>query len=147
MNDKDMLNILEDSLLNTVGETLESEGSETETLVDRFVSLFELVKDDCVLSSLPYFKKEAPTALKNSRKEARGFEKRSFKRWEPSFDHLQMMWAIAQELGEMHGRAVKAGGEEDSNPVMTALSQLFPRALLVTQEIIHLLTRIIHEAA
>jgi len=57
----------------------------------------------------------------------------------PPSINLEMIWSIAQELGEMHGNAIQTENGEDNNAVMAALAHIFPRALLVSQEIICLL--------
>nr|WP_159075159.1 DUF5677 domain-containing protein [Celeribacter baekdonensis] len=69
----------------------------------------------------------------------KGFEERTFSRWKPAFDHLDMLWHVAQELGELHGKDVQRRNDEDNNATMAALARIFSKALLVVQEIIYLL--------
>jgi hypothetical protein len=135
----DKLSILEDSLCDAVVEALGTRAAEPEAFSEKFKQLFELVREDCEKASLAEYKAKAPSILAELRDAAQGFEKRSFERWQPSFDHIEMMWEVARELGEMHGQAIEANGGEDKNSVMAALAHLFPRALLVAQEVICLL--------
>ena len=113
--------------------------NKSEAFSEKFSELFKLVREKCEADSLKVYKDAAPKILASIRKEAKGFEARSFERWKPSFDHLEMMWSISQELGEMHGKAIQAKNGGDNNVVMASLAHIFPRALLVSQEIICLL--------
>jgi len=133
------LKILEESLLSGLADTVDIKSTDPEEVAAKFKELFEGVADECQESSLIEYRSMAPKLLKQSRKSLRGFEKRNFKRWKAAFDHLEMIWAIAQELGEVNGREIKADGDKDDNAVMAALAHLFPNALLISQEIICLL--------
>ena len=139
MDDYDRLSILERSLLEAMSDQAGADGMEADTFSEKFMELFERVRGDCEASSLDGYRENAPALLAEVRAATAGFEARCFERWKPSFDHLEMMWSIAQELGEMHGRAVKAEGSEADDPTMAALAHIFPRALLVAQEILCLL--------
>ncbi|QCO54845.1 hypothetical protein EOK75_03000 [Pseudorhodobacter turbinis] len=139
MEYEDKLSILDKSLRQAVEDELGTDLLDSDEAGNLYSELFEKVRADCEASSLEGYKNSAPELLAEMRVDARGFEERNFERWKPSFDHIEMMWSIAQELGEMHGKAIKAEGGEDDNPVMAALAHIFPRALLVTQEIICLL--------
>ncbi|MFV1598633.1 MULTISPECIES: DUF5677 domain-containing protein [unclassified Phaeobacter] len=139
MDEDDKLRILERSLMEAVASNWNFEDLEPKVFSEKFMELFERVREDCEASSLEGYKDKAPELLADIREATAGFESRSFARWKPSFDHLEMMWSIAQELGEMHGKAIQADDGEDKNPVMGALGHIFPRALLVTQEVICLL--------
>ena len=81
----------------------------------------------------------APAMLQDRREEERGFEERNFKRWQKAFDTLETMTEIAGEVGEACDKEGRAQAQSESDYRFEALSQLFPRALLVTREIIHLL--------
>tara|TARA_R110002049_G_scaffold2822_9_gene22859 strand:- start:1355 stop:2584 length:1230 start_codon:yes stop_codon:yes gene_type:complete len=95
--------------------------------------------DDCVSSTLQHYRKISGEALDLIRNETKGFEERTFERWKPALDHLEMMWHISQELGEAHSKDFDADQAEGTYPVMLAVSAIFPKALIVTQEIICLL--------
>ncbi|WP_027258557.1 DUF5677 domain-containing protein [Leisingera aquimarina] len=95
--------------------------------------------DDCVNNSLRSYRQTAEKTLHKVRNEAKGFESRTFKRWKSAFDHLEMMWHIAQELGEAHSKDFDSKNLEDTHIVMAAISEIFPKALIVTREIICLL--------
>lgn len=139
MAEDDKLKILERSLIEAVSNILEIDGVESDRFTDMFMELFALVKVECKESSLQSYKDNAPAILVADRKAGAEFESRCFERWKPSFDHLEMIWSVAQELGEQHGKSVKAESSEDNDAVMAALAHIFPRALLVAQEIICLL--------
>ncbi|WP_422001801.1 DUF5677 domain-containing protein [Roseovarius mucosus] len=89
--------------------------------------------------SLRSYRRSATKALPKIRTEARRFERRTFNRWKPAFDHLEMMWHIAQELGEANSNEFDPEHAEDIHIVMGAISNIFPKALIVTREIICLL--------
>jgi hypothetical protein len=96
-------------------------------------------REDCEAESLKSYRDTAINVLPDIREAAKGFEERSFERWKPVFDHLEMMWAIAQELGEANANEFDQDADESTQVVMAALSNIFPKALLVTNEIICLL--------
>ncbi|WP_332852676.1 DUF5677 domain-containing protein [Duganella sp. S19_KUP01_CR8] len=81
----------------------------------------------------------APHMLRERRVSDRGFERRNFKRWRRPFDALETMVAIAEEVGEACDIEGRELAETESDYRFIALCQLFPRAILVTREIIHLL--------
>lgn len=135
----DKLSVLEKLLLQAVEDVIGNFDIPSEELESIFSELFEKVRVNCEASTLEGYRNNSPELLSQMREVANGFEERNFERWKPSFDHIEMMWSIAQELGEMHGKAIQAEGGEDNNAVMAALANIFPRALLVSQEIICLL--------
>lgn len=95
--------------------------------------------EDCVSSTLQHYRKISGEALDLIRNETKGFEERTFERWKPALDHLEMMWHISRELGEAHSKDFDADQAECTHAVMLAVSAIFPKALIVTQEIICLL--------
>ncbi|TNC45272.1 hypothetical protein FHG66_20195 [Rubellimicrobium rubrum] len=139
MADKKNLRVLEESILAALAELIDLDTAGPEEIATKFSKVFNEVKDDCQESAMNAYLSAAPKMLQNLRRESREFEKRNLIRWKPCFDHLEMMWFTAQELGEIHGTEIQAEGGEDDNEVVAALAHLFPRALLVTQEIICLL--------
>lgn len=139
MDEDDKLQTLERSITEAVVDRFGIEEDDSDAFVEKFMELFEDIKEDCEASNLQSFKDTAPSALSEIREASAGFEARNFERWKPSFDHLEMMWSVSQEMGEMHGKSIKAEGGKDADPVMAALASIFPRALLVVQEIICLL--------
>lgn len=126
-------------LENSIKGSLDLQGMSSEDAVIRISELFELVRADCKYSSIESYKENAAENLSAIRDEIKGFEERNFSRWKPAFDHLEMIWHIAQELGEAHGREVKERNGKDNNAVMAALAHIFPKSLSVVQEIICLL--------
>jgi hypothetical protein len=107
MDEVDKLSVLEDSLFKAMIKKYGVAELNTDAFEKKFIELFELVREDCEQDSLTGYKEKASKLLADIRAENSGFEARSFNRWKPSFDHLEMMWAIAQELGEMHGISIK----------------------------------------
>lgn len=95
--------------------------------------------DDCVMSSLQEYRKISEEALDVIRNREKDFEERTFERWKPALDHLEMMWHISQELGEAHSREFDADQAAETHAIMSALAAIFPKALIVTREIICLL--------
>lgn len=108
---------------------------ETELLESMQPQMLELLPE-LILSKLSAL---APEVLRHTRVADRGFERRNFKRWKSAFDALETMLSIADEVGE--ACAIEGNTVEMPEAIyrFQALSQLFPRALLVTREIIHLL--------
>jgi hypothetical protein len=133
------LKILENSILSELEKALDLEVVAPEVFSAAFIDLFERVKKSCQEYTLKTYRSTAPEMLQRHREEVEGFEERCFKRWKQAFDHIEMMWWIAQELGEMHGEEIKAEDGDDNNVIMAALAHLFPRALLLTREVICLL--------
>lgn len=139
MNDLTTLNTLEKILLDGIKDSLGIEDDQSAEFKVKYAELFKLSREACEESSLAEYKAKNNTLLAAYRKQTKGFETGVFERWELSFNHLEMMWSVAQELGEAHVHLIKAAGGKDDNAVMEALAHLFPRALLVAQEIICLL--------
>lgn len=130
-----LLNVLENSIL----DSLDLEGLSDEEVSRKVVELFNLVREDCKKSSIESYKAQSSDTLTGIRDDARQFEERNLAKWKPAFDHLEMMWHVAQELGEAHGHDVRGNKLSCNNAVMAALAHLYPKALLVVQEIICLL--------
>jgi hypothetical protein len=110
------------------------------TLMGEFYSkMFDAVKDDCIESSIKSYMNDAQKKLDLIRSDTKEFEGRTFLRWKPAFDHLEMLWEVARDLGNAHGKDVLDRDEEDNNIVMAALASIYPKSLLIVQEIICLL--------
>lgn len=139
LNDGDKLSALENMLHEAVIELLDDEEIESEDFSDKYGELFRSVQQDCVESTLETYKETAPIALADIRDATKAFEDGNFARWKQSFDHLEMLWTVCQEVGELQGRSAQGKVGDEENVVMAALSYLFPRALLVAQEVICLL--------
>jgi len=138
MDQSDNLSVLEASLIKSAIEIVGSDAS-PDDLQEVFKRLFAKVEDECKASFLSDINDRFPKILTDNRHDYAAFEARNLQRWKPSFDHLETMCLIARELGEMHGRSIKANNPEANNNVMAALAQIFPRALLVLEEIMCLL--------
>jgi predicted transposase YbfD/YdcC len=139
MDETDHLSQMECKLTKAVQKIFGVSDRSTVVFQEKFSELFNLARENCEQSSLADLKDRAPKLLAIIRTKESGFASRSFERWRPSFDHLETMFEYAQELGESHGKSVSARSDGGNNYVMTALSHIFPRALLVTQEVICLL--------
>lgn len=131
-------NAIEEAALELVD--ISDDGDFDQELFQR--RLDEVIKqsrEDCEAESLKSYQETAVKILPKIREAAQGFEERSFERWKPAFDHLEMMWEIAQELGEANARQFDPDTDESTQAIMAALSNIFPKALLATNEIICLL--------
>jgi hypothetical protein len=135
MDEQNPLEILE----NSIAAALDIEEMSDEDVAEKVLELFELVRADCKESSIKSYRESAAENLPLLREGIRGFEERNFARWELAFDHLEMIWHIAQELGEAHSKDVQSREDENNNATMAALAHIFPKSLLVVQEIICLL--------
>ena len=132
------LTILERLLLAQLTEAMGADASDNE-IAEWVTRLFEEVEPELVASTIASYREAATTSLGRARADREAFEARSFDRWRTAFDHLETLWHVATELGEMNGLELQASGEVDGDLVMTALANLFPKALLITGEIICLL--------
>mgnify|MGYP000668902283 CR=1 FL=1 len=133
-----MQNEIEKAALELVD--IDEDGEFDENLFRRRLEeVIKLSREDCEALSIEFYRETAIKVLPDMRNAAKGFEERSFERWKFAFDHLEMMWEIAQELGELNANEFDQGTDESTQVVMAALSNIFPKALLVTNEIICLL--------
>lgn len=139
---KKTLSVLENEIRESTLELVENndDGNFDEELFQRRLEeVIKLSREDCEADSIRSYRETAIKVLPDMRKAAQEFEKRSFERWKPAFDHLEMMWAIAQELGEANAKEFDHDADESTQVVMAAVSNIFPKALLVANEIICLL--------
>lgn len=86
------------------------------------------------------FLQRAPEMLAERRAFGEGFQKRNLERWGEALDLLETMAVMAGELGEACGEEGRAEAIKTNDYVFEALSQLVPRAILVTNEVICLLS-------
>ena len=135
MDEDNILNVLE----SRIAVLLDRKEMEHEEAARKISELFELVRGSCKDASIESYKGSATEILANNREDAISFEHRVFTRWKPAFDHIEMLWHVAKELGEAQGKDVQRRNDEDNNATMAALAHVFPKSLLVTQEIICLL--------
>lgn len=136
------LSVLEDAIYFAALKLvdIDAEGSFDEQLFrKRLEYLIKESKDECIKDSLRSYRQISKKTLPKIRDGAQEFERRTFRRWKPAFDHIEMMWCIAQELGEAHTSEFDQEHPEDTHIVMNAISSIFPKALIVTQEIICML--------
>lgn len=138
MHPKDDLRLLESSLLKAA---LEASGDDAspEKIGEAYQYFFKEVEDKCRSSFLSDIATKSPKILSDHREDYAAFKTRNFQTWKRSFDHLELMCSIARELGEGHGKSIQESNPEANNSVMAALAQIFPRALLVLEEILCLL--------
>lgn len=122
-----------------VERTILGEGLSSDKASELYTLVFRELSKDFEESLLKNLRGSAPKMLAEDRADRKGFEDRTFLRWKRSFDHLEMIWKIAQEVGETHARE-PLGQFDDLHPtVHEVLGQIFPKCLLVAQEIICLL--------
>lgn len=139
MPEKVSLRILEDMMYSSIAEIVEDESAEPHVLGELYREMFEAVRAECKASALEDYRSAAPEMLRETRQQSEEFALRNLQRWRPAFDQLEILWRIAQELGEAHGHEMGGDSGNADNTTIAALSYLFPKALLVTQEIICLL--------
>lgn len=135
MDKVESLNTIE----SAIAALLDFTEMDDEQATEKILELFELSREKCKNSSIASHKERAAEVLANDRENTKKFEKRNFSRWKPAFDHLEMLWHVAHELGELHGKDVQRRNEKDNNKTMAALAHIFPKSLLVVREIICLL--------
>lgn len=126
-------------LENSIAEALNIQEMSVEEAVIRASELFQIVRAYCKDASIDSYKENAAHNLDVIRDEIKGFEERNFIRWKSAFDHLEMILQIACELGEAHGKDVQERNSADNNVTMAALAHIFPKSLLIVQEIVCLL--------
>ena len=139
---KKTLNVLQNALEEVALKLVDisDEGEFDEDLFQRRLEeVIKISRETCEASSIKSYRETAIKVLPDMREAAKGFEERSYERWKPAFDHLETMLAIAQELGEANANEFDHDTDESTQAVMAALSNIFPKALLVTNEIICLL--------
>lgn len=139
-----LLSMLEESFFETLHAVLRDEiekGQKDPAEIEAAIagSVDSAMLDSLAKQSLEALLANAPAMLQERRKEDLGFEERNFKRWRTAFDALETMMEIATEVGEACDKEGRAVAQAENDYRFEALSQLFPRALLVTREIIHLL--------
>lgn len=131
------LSALERGLMGRIAAQLpENSGVEEalETLPQQLAETIPMLAEVFVAS----FRQTAPTRLQEWRADTEAFERRLFERWRVAFDHLETLCAVVEELGDMNNQEL-AVGDDGRDYVVAALSNLFPKALLTTREIISLL--------
>lgn len=135
MDEENSLRILE----NSIAASLDLENLSDEEAVRRVSELFEVVRGHCKISAIESYREAAAENLAKIRSDKSSFQTKNFARWKPAFDHIEMIWEISRELGENHGKDIQYRDDEDNNTVMAALGNIFPKSLLIVQEIICLL--------
>jgi len=138
------LSKIQDALFENLRASLSAKISSEETVAEIAEADVEGAVDPAILDHLSdeflkAFLDRAPHMLCEHRVADRGFERRNFKRWRQAFDLLETMLSIAEELGEacdMEGRELAVANNDYR---FEALSQIFPKAILVGRELVHLL--------
>lgn len=92
-----------------------------------------------VSALLSTLRADAPKMLGARRKDIAGFERRNIRRWRRAFELLEMIIAITEEVGEANDHALRGDAQRECDYKFEALSQLHPRAILVSREILCLL--------
>ena len=83
------------------------------------------------------YQSTAPQVLKRTRSNEAAFQERNFARWRKAFDILEIMVSVATDLGELNEKSLLVNNT--STVARRALSDLYPRAILITREILALL--------
>ena len=88
---------------------------------------------------LEQLKRDAPSMLRNCRRERRSFESNLARAWRKPLDLLEMLLAIALEAGDEFNHEFRAAASEEQNYVFEVLTRLHARACQITSEILALL--------
>lgn len=136
--DTSLLTFLEDHLRSQVASAGDKFTSPEEKEAE-FNRLFNAAEPELVESTLSICRSYATSMLPSNRARDREFEDRCLERWMAAFDHLEIMWHVAEELGEKNSEEVRRTFGFDAGSVRVALDNLFPKALLISREIICLL--------
>lgn len=139
MPDPVTLNKIEGIIEEILSKDFDLENGDPEEISQRFLDIFEASRESLKNSNIETYLEISRSFLPNNRAEDRAFSDRTLDRWLPAFDRLEMMWHIAEELGSTHGIDVLENIPEKNNATMAALANIFPKCLLIVQEIICLL--------
>lgn len=131
---------IHNALVDLINDTIEA----NELPIDQITNVFLETVNEAVPKVgsilLSAIKQDAPRKLRKNRRTLRGFRGRNEARWKEGFDLLEMLIVISSEIGA----AIKADTEpDDVNMVdykLEAVVTLHARALLVSREILCLMT-------
>ena len=97
------------------------------------------LQSDIALSMRKSLERQRKTIVSALDKDRKGFERRNVRRWKPALDHLEAFIIGASEIGEAHDSELRPSAVETNNYTFEAISHLFPKAILVSREILSLL--------
>jgi len=115
------------------------EGKDEQRLLDSIAPTFESLRPKLAKLYIRSLKRSGPAMLRESRKIADGFERRNLRRWRRVFDLYEMLIAMACEIGEAHDRDARPEAIRTDDYRFEALSHIFPKAVLVSREMLCLL--------
>lgn len=78
--------------------------------------------------------------LKERRAQQRGFVSRNMRRWRRGFDKLERLIVMSEELGEAMSHALGPEAVANNDPIFEAVISLHARAVLISREILCLMT-------
>ena len=137
--DKSFFTQLEEDLQVVLQDMLIEADLEEDQWAVLIESKYEEVLSNVVEEVLKTLRRSAPKMLRERRSQLRSFEKGNFRRWKKAFDLFEMMIVMAEELGELNDAALRSRAQQEQDYKFEALSQLHPRAVLVSREILCLL--------
>lgn len=139
MSDWEM-NTLQKEFERLIAEQLlenELDGQAVENVTENVIGDVLPAAADRVLASMKEF---APETLKYNRELEEGFRQRNYERWGSGFDLLEMLVAVADETGEAINHAERPKAVEENDARFEAIAALHGRAVLVSREILCLMT-------
>ena len=138
MGQDSVLQALEELINAALAKEVDPELDTSAVIGAKWKELFTNFKDRYQQRILENFHSLQMKLLCEQREGTALFERRNVEKWQIAFDHLEMMWHLAQELGQLQALETEKVNEQE-NCLATALGQLFPKGLLVTNEVICLL--------
>jgi hypothetical protein len=130
---------LHDHIHQILLERLEHEAPEDGADEEEIASVAMEIQSELAATILKDLRHDARNIIGERRSELADFEKRTFHRWKTAFDLFEIMISMAEELGQLNDVELRAQAQKKQDYKFEALSQLHPRALLVSREILCLL--------
>lgn len=133
-----MLRTIEDAFQKSLTDAY-LEGGDERALLEGMPSAFAEIRPFAAKQLLKALKRDARRMLKERRADTAAFERRNFKRWRKAFDLYEMLLVILGELGAEHDKDARPEARKTDDLKFEALAQIYPRAMLIGQEILCLL--------
>ena len=139
-----MLSELQDkfheALIEAIQEKIERDGSyDEQVILEAIGPTIEKIRPRIAKVLLRTLKRDAPRMLKERRGDRAGFEGRNLKRWKGAFNLYEMLLVILAEVGGEHDKQLRPDAIKSDDFRFEALSHIFPKALLIGEEILCLL--------
>jgi hypothetical protein len=133
-----MFNLIHDALTEELAKAY-LEGKDEQTLLDSIGPTFEAIRPKLAKVLIRSLKKNRSEMLRERRKITERFEHRNFRRWRRVFDLYETLIVMASELGEEHDKDARPDAIRTNDYRFEALAHIFPKAVLISREILCLL--------